>query len=237
MNAETIYTAAAQIIKYAVFQEGNGSTEGRNRMYNDIINNPAEWYNALEPISSAAKILVQARAAMDTKTTGPATLAALKRVLKSAPDHMKGQFEQGGKWWICDGFRLYSSPEKYPDTIPTIQSTFNAEKIMDDTRNRWSEYHAAPETVTRAALKEHKANPENKPRNKYDTPRPYAIEDGEKMVGVNAEHLLDALTLYPSATLMIAAPLMPLVMAQDGEPVALVMPVRLANPEQYRRTA
>lgn len=236
MKAETIYTAAAQIIKYAVYQ-GNGSTESKAKMYNEIINDPGAWYDALEPISSAAKILTQARAAMDTKSTGATTLAALKRVLKSAPDHMKGQFEQGGKWWLCDGYRLYSSPEKYPDTIPTIQSTFNAEKIMQDNLKRWSEYHAAPETVTRAALKEHKANPENKPKSKYDTPRPYAIEDGAQMIGVNAEYLLDALTLYPSATLMIAAPLLPLVLAQDGEPVALVMPVRLANPEQYRRTA
>lgn len=241
MNAETIYTCAAEIIRNAIFRDGNGTPEGNERMYNKIINRPGDWINALEPIASAARIMVQAREAMDTKTTSAGKLAALKRVLKSAPEYLQGQYKQGERWYMLDGLRLYSSAEKFPETIPELpgrgEAHFNAVKFLDEIRAKWHEYRPAPETVTRAAVKEYKARPENKPQSKHGSPRPYIIEEPHQNTGVNAEYLLDLMTLYPEAVIMISGQYSPIVAAVDGEPVAVVMPVRVTQPRKEESAA
>ena len=229
MNAEKIYTAACEIIRYCVFEHAQTADDKKRseRIYNQIINNPAEWLRGggYGPIIEAAEILIEARAAMDKRTTSASALAALKRTAKGAQTGWNGQFEQGGKWYICDGYRLYSSPEKFPATVPTIEQHTNVTRFID--RLDMSKYRPAPATLTRAALKEYMNRPEYKSV-KYNKPCFVVASNGQK-IGFDPSYLLDAMTIYPEAEIHVSGPYNPAAFIQNGEVVAIVQPCRLIN--------
>lgn len=229
MNAEKIYTAACEIIRFCVFENAQTAEDKKRseRIYNQIINDPAGWINGggYGPIINAAEILIEARAAMDTKTTSAAALAALKRIVKGAQNGWAGQFEQAGKWYICDGYRLYSSPEKFPATIPTIEQHTNVTRFID--RLEMWKYRRAPESLTRAALKEFTARPEYKSV-KYGKPPFVVASDGQK-IGFDPAYLLDAMTIYPNAEIHVSGPYDPAALVENGKVVAIVQPCHLIS--------
>ena len=226
MNAEKIYTAAAEIIRYCLMEDTHNDKEQMERaerIYKKILNDPADWTrNGYGPICSAAAILMEARAAMDAKTTSAGKLAALKRCVKDAPSGWGGQFEQGEKWYICDGYRLYSSPEKFPESIPTIDQHTNVTRFIPNL----NKYRKAPETVTRAALKEYAARPEYKNTKNKRNRRPFVIAANDTRIGISPEYLLDAWTIYPDAEIYLADRYDPAALVQNGEVVAIVQPCR-----------
>ena len=229
MNAEKIYTAACEIIRFCLFENAKTAEEKKSseRLYNQIINDPAGWLKGggYGPIINAAEILIDARAAMDTKTTSTSSLSALKRTVKGAQSGWNGQFRQGGKWYICDGYRLYSSPEKFPETIPTIEQHTDVTRFID--RLEMWKYRRAPESLTRSALKEFVARPEYKSV-KYGKPPFVVASDGQK-IGFNPAYLLDAISIYPNAEIFVSGPYNPAAFVQGGQVVAIVQPCKLVS--------
>lgn len=228
MNAQNIYTCAAEIIRACIIDDQHNSMrpERRTELYKEIINNPLSFETWPAPVGPASSILYEARKAMETKTTTAGALAAMKRRIATSPDRLRGQFEQNGNWYIVDGFSLYRSEQKFPATIPEIRSDFNAERVLPDL-NR---YHAAPATVTRAALKEWKARPENKPIKRGYKGKAFAIEEEAQRIGVDPDFLYDAMTVYPEAAVMVSTPFQPILLVKDSSICALVMPVRVDQP-------
>ena len=229
MNAEKIYTAACEIIRFCLFERAQSAEEKNSseRLYNQIINDPAGWLKGggYGPIINAAEILIEARAAMDKRTTSATALAALKRTVKGAQSGWDGQFEQGGKWYICDGYRLYSSPEKFPETVPTIEQHTDVARFID--RLDMGKYRPAPATLTRSALKEYMSRPEYK-NTKYNKPCFVVASDGQK-IGFNPSYLLDAMSIYPDAEIYLSGPYTPAAFVENGEVVAIVQPCHLAS--------
>lgn len=182
--------------------------------------------------------------------TTKAAAAAIKRHYSMTSGSFNGrsqydgqylkQTTSGPRWTYCSGYSIITSPDPLPglEQLPDLGQLdpveFMENHLYSFKPTSRREYHAAPETVTRAAVDAWRKNKEN-------NGLAYAIQDRGQEIGVNARYLSDLMTIYPKALLYVAGPLDPIILSDAGplEPVALVMPVRLdANRAGHaRRTA
>lgn len=124
-----------------------------NRGAEGVISSPEKWVDStyFPFYAAAAEMLIEARASMDTHRTGSAgTLAAFKRIIKSCENSaMKGVFERGGRFCVCDGYRLIRSNVDF-SSVPHIETTFDAEKVMNsaaEKRQQLRHQESAPDPL------------------------------------------------------------------------------------------
>lgn len=232
MNAEMRIASICVMLHEFDQHTGNRGAEG-------VISSPEKWVDSTYfPFYAAAEMLIEARASMDTHRTGSAgTLAAFKRIIKSCENSaMKGVFERGGRFCVCDGYRLIRSNVDF-SSVPHIETTFDAEKVM----NSAAENRHPLQLPTVAELKTWLANYKAKNGSSYGTkkaPRtPYILTFGNgQEIGVNPVYLLDMLQALPGCTATAKNPLSAIYFsAENGD--GIVLPVRLKAKPQEEKAA
>ena len=226
MNAEKRYAAAVTLLREYCREAGHGDD-----VVEKIKARPGDWTRStiFPAFAAAAQIIEDALAEMDKKTTGAGRLAALKRIaVDNYNPKFAGQFEEDGKWYICNGYQLIGSQEPFPASIPILPErpfTRPAAELFPNI----SDYHKI--TLDRAALKAHKADPANKTRHDF---KPYILRDGVQNIGMNAKWALDVIAAMPQDDFTVYArrPIDPIVFAIDSEPVAILMPCRVDQPKK-----
>ena len=176
-----------------------------NRGADHVIKNPHEWLNCQwQPFyANAAALIIEAREAMNTKTTGAGYLAALKRIVKNVPDHMRnsmgGIFETidaagTTKYTLCDGHRILRLDQDVT-SLPHVEkekafSSDSINKMMNDSKlNKTGEALNLP---TAAEIKAFMAEQKAKHGNKNNIP---ICIDG--YIYVNPQYLLDFVQALP----------------------------------------
>ena len=176
-----------------------------NRGADHVIKNPHEWLNCQwQPFyANAAALIIEAREAMNTKTTGAGYLAALKRIVKNVPDHMcnsmGGIFETidaagTTKYTLCDGHRILRLDQDVT-SLPHVEkekafSSDSINKMMNDSKlNKTGEALNLP---TVAEIKAFIAEQKAKHGSKNNIP---ICIDG--YIYVNPQYLLDFVQALP----------------------------------------
>lgn len=213
-----------------------------NRGAEGVISAPEKWVDStyFPFYAAAASMLIEARASMDTHRTGAAgTLAAFKRIIKNCGNStMKGVFERGGRFCVCDGYRLIRSNADF-SSLSHIETTFDAEKLLNESAGN----RHPVQLPTVAELKTWLSNYKAKHGHGYGTKalkgalEPYILTygNGEK-IGVNPVYLLDMLQALPGCTATAKSPVSPLYFsAENGD--GLLLPVRLKEKAEEKKAA
>lgn len=199
-----------------------------NRAAEGVIANPEKWLDStyFPFYAAAAEMLLEVRASMDKTSTKAGTLSAIRRISKACPrEDMRGIFQQGGRFCVCDGYRLLRLNADI-SSIPHIETSFDAEKAMSNS----SENPHPLQLPSVADLKAWIAS--NKARfGKAWNPgkAPYILTYGNgKEIGVNAKYLIDMLQALPGCTAAAKSPVSAIYFsAENGD--GILLPVRLES--------
>ena len=193
---------------------------------------PGDWTKGkvFPALAAAAQIIEEAREQMDKKTTPAGRLAALKRISSdNYNENFKGQFEQDGIYYICNGYQLLSSREPFPASVPMLKEVPFSRPAAELYPNI-SDYHEI--TLDAADIRAFKSDPAHKRAGRLGY-YPYILHDGAQNIGMSPDKALDILVALPSDNFTIYArrPIDPIVFHIDGEPAAILMPVRVDQPK------
>lgn len=105
-----------------------------NQGADNVISHPENWVSSehFPFYASAAEMLIETRARMDTGTTSRSTVAAITRIYKccsKARPTMRGLFTRGDRFVICDGHRLLRLTNDI-SSLPHVENDFNVDSIM-----------------------------------------------------------------------------------------------------------
>lgn len=216
MTPEKIYENVCTMLREYDTATSNGAAT-------EVIARPWEWeHSTISPFyASAAKMLIDARAAMDKKTTPAAAVSAVKRMIKSAMASsnraLHGIFPDHGMFAVCDGYRfirLHEDIESLPHLDTNKVKPLDLSKVTPDR----SQFAAEIELPAAAELKAYIAKVKGiagKEYYKYDWP----IADG---IYVNPQFLLDMVQIFPDAKAYITNPKGPIYFESEaGEGVLL----------------
>lgn len=192
-------------------------------MTEKILEDPEAWSRcAFNPFIASAAALIQAtREGMDKKTTPAGSLAAVKRIYKSAlsmPNaSLHGATRSGDRWSICDGYRFIRLNSK-PESIPEVHGLgFDPEKAIPAGAR-----DAEPVTLpTVAELKEKIA------ALKAEHGRAWTREPIEALPGwwCNPQYLLDMVQALPGGTAYAPAGRVSPLYYESPDGDALLLPV------------
>ena len=195
MKHENRYRAICEMLQ--AYDNATG-----NRGADHVIKHPQEWLNNhFQPFyANAAALLIEAREAMDTKTTDKAALAAIKRIIKNTDlIDLRGIFETvdsagSAKYTLCDGHRILRLDSDYSSVEHCEKPRVNPEnitKMMNDAARYGEKMNLPTVAELKAFIAANKA--------KYGSKNtiPYCI-DG--FVYVNPHYLLDFIQALPDCT-------------------------------------
>ena len=105
-----------------------------NRGADGVISNPEKWVGSqfFPFYASAAEMLIEARARLDTKTTPRTQQNAISRIVKNCPDSrpsMCGMFSYGDRFVVVDGYRLIRLNEDI-SSLPHVENDFDVASVM-----------------------------------------------------------------------------------------------------------
>lgn len=219
---ETIYQHICTMLRE--YDQHTGSRGADN-----VIAHPDKWIdNRHFPFyASAAALLVECRAKMETKPTSRTVSAAISRILKNplqVRTELKGLFPHNDKFVACDGYRLVRLTSDIPG-LPHTESSLDVARLMD-------RFPLVNETLPlptiaelRALLAEDKAK--NGKRNRKGAPCTCRLEGG---ICVNAQYLLDMLQALPGCRVYKPESLIsPIYFAADNGNDGILLPVRCSN--------
>ena len=184
-----------------------------------VIKEPHTWSrSAYFPFyANAAELLIEAQSGMDKKVTSAGRLAALKKVVKNVPpgmDRLRGIFQIGDRWAVCDGYRFIRVENK-PESIPEALGGVDLD-------------HAIPQNAKQAEVVELPSVVEIKSFIASHKIGRGQIEPMEALPGwwCNAQYLLDMVQALPDGKAYKPEKnISPLYYeAEDGD--ALLLPVR-----------
>ena len=127
MTYETMYNHICVLLQEYDLHTGNRAADG-------VISNPEKWVSSeyFPFYASAAALLIETRAKLDTKTTPRTAIAAITRIYKncnaSRPE-MCGLFTYGDRFVICDGYRLLRLTNDI-SSIPHVENDFDVASVM-----------------------------------------------------------------------------------------------------------
>ncbi len=105
-----------------------------NRGATNVISNPEKWTSSdyFPFYASAAELLIEIRARLDTQITPRATLAAITRIYKNCSNsrpEMQGIFAYENRFVICDGYRLLRLNSDI-SSLPHVTNDFDVGSAM-----------------------------------------------------------------------------------------------------------
>lgn len=224
MTNEKIYETICAMLREFDAETGNTAAE-------KVIEHPDQWEKTILPFyRSAAALLIDTRAKMDTKTTSRTTRAAVGRIIKNVPDHresMRGLFPAGGKFCACDGYRIIRLGADIT-SLPHVTSDFDVDAILDKAINRLD-----AEKIQLPTVSELKAFIAANPKKKGLPSRPYCLAG---VVWCNPAYLIDMIQALPDCTAYAPArPIDPIYFSASNGDDGILLPVR--PPEGWSRPA
>lgn len=200
MNAANIYGLTCEMLKAYDLHTGNAGAES-------VIRDPHAWTNCgaswLSIYHDAAEILVDCLQSMEKKTTGAQTLAAVNRIIKSAPEHYKGL--QGiftnhdiPGYYLCNGNLLIMLKDdiKGVQHVPDEVNTFKVKPLVDEIGAATGDKIKLPTIAQLKAFQKAEAARGYRKARGYKDPRPVCIGD---YWFCNPQLLIDILTILPGA--------------------------------------
>lgn len=145
--------------------------------------------------SSAAAMLIEARRGMDSKVTPKTAISAINRIIKSVQpgrEQFKEIFPYGGKYVICDGFRLIRLNEDISGA-PHVENNFDVDGVMRgiDSCTESLEIPSVADLKTHIAATSYKSG-------KVKSCKPYLFKGST--VYVNPKYLIDMIQSLPGCT-------------------------------------
>lgn len=127
MTYETMYNHICVLLQEYDLHTSNRAADG-------VISNPEKWVSSeyFPFYASAAALLIETRAKLDTKTTPRTAIAAITRIYKScnaSRPEMCGLFTYGDRFVICDGYRLLRLTNDI-SSIPHVENDFDVASVM-----------------------------------------------------------------------------------------------------------
>lgn len=183
MTAEKRYSAVCKLLREYDLHTGNLGAEG-------VIKDPNKWaaFNLLPFYQNAAELLIDCKAQLDTKTTPRGAVTAAGKIIKNAPrDNFRGIWEDAGKYWICDGFRLLRLNDDI-SSLPHVEKPADVSKAID-TAEKVEEIELPSAADLKAFISADKAK-----QGKHFHPTGYKVMEGWYC---NPSFLLDMLSALP----------------------------------------
>lgn len=185
MTNEKIYSQCCQVLAAYAAEVGHDA----GALFRLFEKDPdAAACSTIFPVLAAlAPIMQAAREGMDKETTSAGTLAALKRIAKTATkDNFRGYWIDGkGRACICSGYHAVRIQDAKFDSIPTVPAWDGIEEAMK--RPGSGLYEIQPPTV--ADCKAFRAS--------HDKRAPMPIDEGRRWV--SSAYMLDLLQALPGA--------------------------------------
>lgn len=189
MTNETTYSHICVMLREYDLHTGNRAADG-------VISNPEKWVESeyFPFYASAAALLIETRAKLDTKTTPRTAVAAITRIYKncnaSRPE-MCGLFTYGDRFVICDGYRLLRLTKDI-SSIPHVENDFDVASAMGDVG-------PTGETLQLPTVGELRAYiiANNRKRGRKTISKSYFL-DG--FIYVNPQYLIDMIQALPGST-------------------------------------
>lgn len=130
MTNEKRYAAICEMLREFAIREGDHAMKHAEA----IIKDPARFVpHAIPFYDAAANLLVDALAAMDTKTTASTVKSAVGRILKNASrDDQKRLYEINGKMIVCDGYRVVRLSADIASLPHAEKPAFDVTKLMEN---------------------------------------------------------------------------------------------------------
>lgn len=188
MKNETMYLHICKMLEEYDLHTGSRGADS-------VISTPEKWINSeyFPFYASAAAMLIEARARMDTKTTPRTISAAIGRIIKnSRRDDMQGLFSCDSYFIACDGYRLVRLHSDI-SSLPHVQNTFDVAYVMKDLRN-YGERLCLPTTAQLKAFIAEDKTVQGGTKHKKYVPSPYLLDN---YVYCNPVYLLDMLQALP----------------------------------------
>lgn len=191
MTTEYTYGTLCTLLKAYDADAGRNSAEA-------VIASPANWLSNENPVyRSAAELLVEFRAKLDTRTTPKTITAAVKRVIANVDprrDNFKGIFPYNGQFVICDGYRLIRLNADIT-SLPHVENEFDVDGAMRGVITHGETLNLPRIPDLKAFLAEEKARKKREGAKNFKL-RTYCL-DG--FIYVNPQYLLDMLEALPDA--------------------------------------
>lgn len=127
MTNERFYEHVCAMLQEYDLHTGSRGADG-------VIANPEQWVSSdyFPFYASAAEMLIEARARLDTKTTPRAQQNAVGRIVKHCPDSrpsMCGLFSRGDRFVVVDGYRMVRLKEDI-SSLPHVENDFDVDAVM-----------------------------------------------------------------------------------------------------------
>ena len=189
MTYETMYNHICVLLQEYDLHTGNRAADG-------VISNPEKWVSSeyFPFYASAAALLIETSAKLDTKTTPRTAIAAITRIYKncnaSRPE-MCGLFTYGDRFVICDGYRLLRLTNDI-SSIPHVENDFDVASVMKG-------LGPTSETLQLPTVGELRAHiiTHNVKRGRKTITTSYFLDN---FIHVNPQYLIDMIQALPGCT-------------------------------------
>lgn len=115
----------------AMVREYDSSTG--NAVADELFANPEKWEDStLFPFyAHAAKVLIDCKASIDTKTSARSTISAVKKMIKETDRlNFQGIFAHGEHYCVCNGFQLLRLNDDI-SSIPHVKNDLDVGAVMN----------------------------------------------------------------------------------------------------------
>lgn len=214
----------------------------------EALKNPAKWIECNFTHAGNRALLelyADALESLEKQKTGTGTLSVLKRIVKDGADRFNGASEWNGLYYLCDGSRAFilnrkpdnipaHDPKRFPDFGESVSNLI--EKLVAELPN---ETECPAISDVKKHIAEWKANHTGR-ASKSSGGIHFKVPGTETYV--NAEFLLDALTLIPNGTIHFGnKPLCAIyITSNETEGIAaaaLIMPVKHREETETKESA
>ena len=188
MKNETMYLHICTMLEEYDLHTGNRGADS-------VIATPEKWIDSkyFPFYASAAAMLIESRARMDTKTTSRTISAAIGRIIKnSRRNDMQGLFSHNNRFIACDGYRLIRLNSDI-SSLPHVQNDFDVAYVMENLKDYGEKLHLPTVAELKAFIAKDKSIQGRTKHKKYG-PSPYLLDN---YIYCNPVYLIDMLLALP----------------------------------------
>lgn len=189
MTNEKMYEHICAMLQEYDLHTGSQGADG-------VISNPEKWVSCdyFPFYASAAEMLIEARARMDTKTTTRTQQNAVGRIIKSCPDtrpNMCGLFSYGNRFVVVDDYRMVRLKDDI-SSLPHVENDFDVASVMKGVGPTTETLQIPTIGELRAFMAAHKVK-----YGKKTIPGPYCLN---YFIWCNPHYLIDMIQSLPGCT-------------------------------------
>lgn len=226
ISKSTIYTVLYSFLKRGEGLDGIDNVDSFLERFTEA--DPTKISGVLSIVALCARVRDDMRSESNKASGKAGVEKALKAVIKNAPAHqpqLQGAFESAGKQTVCDGFRAIRVNEPLDLPAAPVPCTLDIEGLIANAKSTSTTKLTMPPlgelkgfiAVSKAENKAMNAGRANK--------EPITWDFGEGFPAVDANYLLDILTVFPEASASCGGINNPIYFSHDAGD-ALLLPVK-----------